>query len=178
MGNVDMQATSLLYDSLEYDLVYPLLTFEQAPDLILQVWLVDGLHRGDREAILVGAGLPAQDEAWHQGVGAAAGATAGGVEGGVTHKVQDLAPAKGKLSLLHQKVMPADSGDLLIQFLMDVFVRQLLPTNQGRFMPTPGAGYARRPGPESLRRWAGSARPRQSVGYDGNAYRPRFHSQG
>jgi hypothetical protein len=125
-----MQATSLLSGSLEYDLLYPLLAFEQAPDLILQVWLVDGLHRGDGEAILVRAALPSHDEAWHQGVGTSAGATAGGVESGVTHKVQDLAPVKGKLSFLHQKVMPADGGDLLIQFLMDVFVRQLLPINQ------------------------------------------------
>jgi hypothetical protein len=125
-----MQVTSLPSDSLEYDLVYPLLAFEQAPDLILQDWLADGLHGRDGEAILVGAGLPAHDEAWHQGVAAAAGATAGGVESGVTHKVQDLAPVKGKLSLLHQKVMSADGGDLLIQFLMDVFVRQLLPIHQ------------------------------------------------
>jgi len=130
MGNLGTLFTFPPSGSLEYDLVYPLLAFEQASNLLLHVWLMDGLHSRDGEAILVRAALPAHDESRHQGVSTAARATAGGVKGGVTHKVQDFLPVKGKPGLLYQKVMPADGGDLLIQFLMDVFVRQLQPINQ------------------------------------------------
>jgi hypothetical protein len=110
--------------------VYPLLVLEQASNVLLQVRLVDGLHSGDGEAILVRAAPPAHDESRHQGVSTAASAAAGGIKGSMANQVQHFALQYGQPDLSDEDIVPADGGDLLIQFLMDVFVRQLPPINQ------------------------------------------------
>ena len=60
----------------------------QPPDLPLDLLAADRLDPGHGQAIAVESGLPIDDKARHQGVGAAASAAAGCVKGGVAYAVR------------------------------------------------------------------------------------------
>jgi hypothetical protein len=94
--------------------------FDHTGDLPSGFVVFDGFDDGDCQTVLIGAGLPADDVAGNDRVGAAAGTSTGGVEDPMADDVEHLAAAQLEAFLLDELVGAADRGYLLVQWQVDV----------------------------------------------------------